>query len=255
MRDNYPLVSIVTTSFNSGKTIKQTIESILAQTYKNIEYLIIDGKSSDNTLDIAESYKDKFEAAGIVYRITSEKDHGIYDGMNKGISKASGVIIGIVNSDDWLEPDAVENVVSEYNKSNFDVCFCDINVVRSNGKHFVKTAKIRKYKTSRDLCHPGMFVTAECYKKIGNYNQAFRVYADFDLWLRVFKSNVKIVKLNKIVSNYRLGGASTKKTFKQAISIIKEKYNCYRNNGYSRLYFVESFCMEMGKFVCMKFIG
>lgn len=101
-----PLISIVTVSFNSEKTIRQTIESVLNQTYTNIEYNIVDGASTDRTVEIATQYKDDFEAKGIKYIITSEKDKGIYDAMNKGIARSHGEIVGLINSDDWYETDA-----------------------------------------------------------------------------------------------------------------------------------------------------
>ena len=106
-----PLISIITVCFNSSKTIRQTIESVLNQTYTNIEYILVDGKSTDNTVAIIEEYAPQFTAKGIVYRWVSEPDAGIYDAMNKGIKLATGEWIGIINSDDWYELDACENML------------------------------------------------------------------------------------------------------------------------------------------------
>ena len=103
-------VSIITVSYNSEKTIAHTIESVLAQIYDDIEYWIIDGKSSDGTVALAESYCSAMEQKGITYHILSEPDGGIYDAMNKGIQLATGDVIGIINSDDWLDKDALLNV-------------------------------------------------------------------------------------------------------------------------------------------------
>ena len=105
-----PLISIITVCFNSAKTIRQTIESMLNQTYTNIEYILVDGKSTDNTVAIIEEYAPQFAAKGIVYRWISEPDGGIYDAINKGIKFATGEWINIQGSDDWLELDACEQI-------------------------------------------------------------------------------------------------------------------------------------------------
>ena len=118
---NSPLVSIITVAFNSEKTICHTIESVLTQTYDNIEYWIIDGDSRDRTVEIAESSRVQMENKGIHYYILSEPDGGIYDAMNKGIRKATGEIIGIINSDDWYEPEAVETAVDTFHMTGCDL--------------------------------------------------------------------------------------------------------------------------------------
>ncbi|WP_418965060.1 glycosyltransferase, partial [Cetobacterium sp.] len=105
------LVSIVTVAYNSSKTIEKTIESVLNQSYKNIEYIIVDGESKDNTLEIIKKFQKNFENRGIKYKFISEKDNGIYDAMNKGISMCQGELVGMINSDDWYELDAVQNIV------------------------------------------------------------------------------------------------------------------------------------------------
>ena len=110
------LVSIITVAYNSEKCIRKAIESVLNQTYPHIEYTIVDGLSKDNTVAVAKEYEEKFQEKGYTYRIVSEKDNGIYDAMNKGIRMATGELIGMINSDDWYEPIAVETAVfiSEY---------------------------------------------------------------------------------------------------------------------------------------------
>ncbi|MBQ7482227.1 MAG: glycosyltransferase, partial [Lachnospiraceae bacterium] len=107
-----PSVSIITVTYNSGATLKRTIESVLAQTAAPREYIIVDGCSTDDTLSIAESFRETFDEKGISYSVISEPDNGIYDAMNKGIRLAMGDIIGMINSDDWYEPCAVETVLS-----------------------------------------------------------------------------------------------------------------------------------------------
>ena len=247
--DEQPLVSIITVSFNSEKTIRDTLESVLAQDYDRIEYLIVDGASTDSTMAIVDSYRSQFCDRGVLFRVSSEKDKGIYDAMDKGIRKSTGSIIGIVNSDDWLEPDAVSTVVGEYKKKQFEICFGSINMIKNEKIAYVKHGRVRRYKTSRDLCHPGMFVTRKAYERLGLYDIGFRLYADLDFWLRAFRNGVDYVVVDKPLSNYRLGGASNRKTLKQTIRSTKEKYACYRRNGYSRLYIFECVFMEMAKYI------
>jgi len=116
-----PLISIITVCFNSENTIKDTIESVLNQTYKNIEYLIIDGKSSDETLNIIKSFEEKFNNSKITFKWISEADKGIYDAMNKGLKMANGELIGILNSDDWYELETVKIIVEKNQGLNFSV--------------------------------------------------------------------------------------------------------------------------------------
>ena len=159
-------VSIITVSYNSEKTIAHTIESVLAQTYDDIEYWIIDGKSSDGTVALAESYCNAMEQKGIIYHILSEPDGGIYDAMNKGIRLATGDVIGIINSDDWYEPNAVGTAVHTFEKTGCDLMFADIRMYKADGSTFVKKARLRRFQTSRDWNHPTTFVKAKLYKKL-----------------------------------------------------------------------------------------
>ena len=120
------LVSIVTVCYNSEKTIRKTIESVLAQTYGQVEYIIVDGASTDNTVAVAREYEEQFRQKGYTYRIVSEKDRGIYDAMNKGLALASGELIGIINSDDWYEPDAVKTAAEKVFSASVPA---DLNIV------------------------------------------------------------------------------------------------------------------------------
>lgn len=152
------LVSIITVSYNSEKSIRRTIESVLNQTYSKIEYHIVDGLSTDNTIEIAREYDEKFAEKGIKYIISSERDNGIYDAMNKGILRSAGKIVGIINSDDWYEKNAVESAVNTYRETEFDYYYADINLIKENGKKIVKHSKQKRIVTSRHWNHPGSFV-------------------------------------------------------------------------------------------------
>lgn len=241
-------VSIITVAFNSEKTIAKTMESVLNQTYSKIEYIIVDGASTDRTVEIAESFRPKMEAKKICFRVISEPDKGIYDAMNKGIRLATGDIIGIINSDDWYEPGAVETVVKAFEEKNCDLLFANIRMHRADGSSFVKKARLRRFQTSRDWNHPTMFVKSSVYKA-----QPFRqrgIHDDYGWYLQIRKKNAKIMILDQILANFRMGGASNHKSFKEARNRIKDRYLwCYRVNGYSRLYWIECVAIEAAKMI------
>ncbi len=238
------LVSIITITYNSEKTLKYTIDSVLNQTYQNIEYIIIDGLSKDATIKIAKSYKKMFEEKKINYTIVSEKDSGIYDAMNKGIDLATGDIIGMINSDDWYESDAVEKVVNKYRETGFDLMYADLRLIKKSGTK-IKKAKIRKYATSRDWNHPTMFVDRKVYKRF--HYEVGKLYSDFDLWIKVRETDANIVVLNEVLANFRFGGASNEKNLKKVFNRIKERYSIYRKNGYSWYYIIECIFVEFLK--------
>ena len=242
------LVSITTVTYNSEKTLSKTIESILNQTYTNIEYIIVDGASKDNTVAIAESYKEAFENNGISYKIISEPDEGMYDALNKGIAMCTGDIVGNVNSDDYLELDGIEKVVKCYEETHFDFMYGNINMIYPDGRVKVRKARIRKLVVSRDWNHPSQFATRKLYNRERYVaDRKHQIHADFDLLLRVRKSDAKIVILDELISNFRMDGMSHKRSFKDSISRGRERYRIYRDNGYSFLYFFECVMVETGK--------
>lgn len=243
-----PLVSIITVSYNSEKTIRKTIESVLNQTYNKLEYRIVDGLSSDKTVEIAMEYAPLFAAKGISFLVTSEKDRGIYDAMNKGIADANGTIIGIINSDDWYESDAVETMIETYNRTGFDYYFADINLVKADGSVIVKRSKKDHIATSRHWNHPSSFVTKESYNELGGF-RCEGIHDDFDFFLRVRKAGFKIVIDNKILANFSVGGVSNDKSFEKCRKRCLDRYKCYKNNGYSSLYFIECVAIEAAKFI------
>jgi len=241
-------ISVITVSYNSEKSIKRTIKSILEQTYTNIEYWIIDGKSKDKTVEIAESFRPKMEARGIVYHIVSEPDGGIYDAMNKGIAKASGDIIGLLNSDDTYEPDALQTVADTFAREHCDLMFANIRMHKTDGSTFVKKAKLGRYETSRHWNHPTTFVKAQVYKETPFRNLG--IHDDYGFYLQVKKQGKKIVIIDKVLANFHMGGASNHKDFKAAKKRIMDRYKyCYRINGYSRLYIIECVVIEAAKMV------
>jgi len=202
-------VSIITPCLNSEKTIRYTIESVLNQTYHNIEYIIIDGGSTDTTLDIINEYHPLFKGR---MKYISEKDSGIYNAMNKGIKMSQGKLIGIINSDDYYETDAVEKAVSYMTDDIFQVVYGYINVIEQSG-----SMQIRKYKHDAEhgipLPHPSCFVTKEVYKKYGLFCEKLKISADVELTLRLYRANiVKFILCPHVLAYFRTGGVSTNST-------------------------------------------
>ena len=211
-------VSIITVVLNAEKTVARTIESVLAQTYGNIEYIIIDGRSTDNTLKIAEGYRDAFDGKGYEYHIYSENDRGIYDAMNKGIIRSTGELVGIINGDDWYEADAVEKMVKKYEAEHYDLCFADIRMCMRNGRSFIKKARVRSYTTSRDWNHPTQFVRRRVYDRF-KY-KCENISDDMDFYFKVKRSGMKICVINEVLANFTMGGVSSRIPFIQIILII-----------------------------------
>lgn len=239
-------ISVITIAYNSENCIGRTIESILAQTYENIEYWIIDGKSKDKTVEVAESYRAALEEKGVDYHIVSEPDGGIYDAMNKGIRLATGDIIGILNSDDTYEPDTLQTVAETFEKEQCELMYANIRMHKLDGSTFVKKARMRSLETSRDWNHPTTFVRADIYK--ANPFRDLGIHDDYGFFLQMKKQKRHIVIVDKVLANFRMGGASNHKSFKAARKRIMDRYKyCYRINGYSRLYMIECVAIEAAK--------
>ncbi|AQR96993.1 glycosyltransferase family 2 protein [Clostridium saccharoperbutylacetonicum] len=198
-------VSIITICLNSEKYIEQTIQSVLTQTYKDIEYIIIDGMSTDSTLDIIEKYKPLFKER---LKVISEKDSGIYNAMNKGIKYSTGEVIGIINSDDWYEEDAVENVVEMYDSKDESIIYGTM-VNRINNE--ISRIGIANYKELHNcmIGHPTVFVPRSIYDKFGFFDENFRIAADYELMLKFYSNKVNFKFVNKVIANFREGGIST----------------------------------------------
>ncbi|RNA61692.1 glycosyltransferase [Chryseobacterium nematophagum] len=206
-------ISIITVCWNSEKYIRTAIESVLNQTYKDIEYIIVDGGSSDETLDIIRSYETHFEGR---LRWISEKDKGIYDAMNKGINMATGDIVGLLNSDDfYISNSILESVEDCFNKNKVDSVFADLYYVKEDDTNKI----IRKWRTGNKKsfisgwhpAHPSFFVKKSIYNKYGLFDLTYRIAADFEIMLRFLeKHKISSFYLNNYILKMRLGGESNK---------------------------------------------
>ncbi len=244
---NSTSVSIITVTYNSEATLERTIGSVLSQTLKPFEYIIVDGCSTDDTLQIAEGYRKAFEDKGIRYTVISEPDNGIYDAMNKGIGMASGDIIGMINSDDWYEPCAVKTVTEAYEEEHFDMFYADLKMHLPSGATFIKKARYRRYATSRDWNHPTTFISRKMYDKFRYRNET--IHDDYDLVLRLRKAGAKVTVRNTVLADFTMNGTSHERSLKKTMERVKIKYGIYRDNGYSPLYFFECFLVEAAKFI------
>lgn len=239
-------VSIITVVRNNAQTISRTIESVLNQTIKPTEYFILDGCSDDDTVSIATSYQEKFAESGIIYKVISEKDNGMYDALNKGNRLASSVLIGQLNADDWYEPTAIKDMIDLYLNEHYDIAWGDILIKRPQGD-IRKKARIGKLWTTAGFCHPSMFSRRQILLQYPYACEAMD--DDFDMVTRAHKAGVKICTINHLITNYSFGGMSTKKSLKNTFFRIRMKYHTYRKNGYSPLYWFYCVAMEMAKFI------
>ena len=235
MYSDKPLVSLITVSFNSEKTIHDTIESILMQTYEKIEYIVVDGLSKDNTVSIAKSYEEKFKEKGFALKIISEKDKGLYDAMNKGVVMATGEIVGILNSDDFYTNELViEKVVSKMQEEKADCLYADLEFVdEDETDKIVRTWRAKKgdFRLGWNPPHPTTFISKETYNKFGLYKVDYTISSDYDLLYRIIhKGRVKVAYLEEFIVKMRSGGRSTS-GIKSNIVASKEIYITLKENN------------------------
>ncbi len=243
MQNDNNLVTIITPVFNGGATIARTIESVLNQTYSYIEYIIMDGKSSDRTLEIIKNYEERF-IGNKSLRVVSEPDKGMYEALNKGVRMAHGFLIGSINADDWYEPYAVEEMVRLNSKSEYDIAWADL-MIHGNNKTFIKKAKVGRFWTTAHFCHPTMFCKRKVLLDFPYLEQ--NMDDDFDMILRANNAGVQMKVLNRTLAHYSMGGMSTEKGLDRAMERISMKCNTYARNGYSRCYCFHCVLLELIK--------
>jgi glycosyltransferase involved in cell wall biosynthesis len=227
--------SIITVSFNSSQTIPNTVNSVLAQTFPNLEYIIIDGASSDGTQAIVKSFGNK------ITKFISEPDQGIYDAINKGIRHASGDIIGILNSDDVFYNDTViEKVAKVFESENPDAIYGDVQFVDHNGSvvryYSSKRFSPGKFRFGFMPAHPSFYAKRELFEKYGNYKTDYLIAADYELLIR-------FLYVNKIKTRYiempfvsMLKGGVSNKSIKSNVVLNREILRACKENGISTNY-------------------
>lgn len=227
-------VSVITATYNSGATIRNTLESVLGQTYPDIEHIVVDGGSTDDTMSLVHEYKPRYNGR---LRYISEPDEGIYDAMNKGIKMATGDVIGILNSDDfYTSPDTVETLVGELERQQVDAVYGDIHYVDNKdldkSVRYYSSAGFRRWKMLLGFmpAHPSFYCRKEVYERFGLFKTSYKVAADFENLLR-------LIYVGKISTNYvpkdcvtmRTGGASTS-GYASHRSILSDHVRAYREN-------------------------
>lgn len=207
-----PLVSIITVVLNGERYLEHTINSVLGQSYDNIEYIIIDGGSTDGTLDIIRKYDSSIE-----YWI-SRPDSGISEAFNFGIKNSSGVIIGIINSDDWYEPDAVEKVTQAFKISNSDLICGAVQFWQNNEKIIFSLSDVEKIKKETSIHHSTVFIKKNIYESFGSFDVSYKYAMDYEFLLRLKMNEVKFYSIDDVIANRRLEGIS----YKNRIHALRE---------------------------------
>lgn len=242
-------ISLVTATFNSSKTLRDTMQSVLGQTFKDVEYIIVDGGSKDGTMEIVKEFEPRFEGR---LRWVSERDRGIYDAMNKGIRMATGDVVGILNSDDFFATDDVlEKVVDTFTFDNqIDAIYGDVRYVDWDDTS--KTVRMFSGQgfTREKLCwgqmppHPSFYVKRECYEKFGLYNMNYPICADYDMFVKMFwEGKIKTKYLPETFVNMRNGGTSSSGIAVHR-KIMKERMACVREHKMP-----SNFLMQVSRYI------
>lgn len=217
--ENQPLISIITVVYNGVKTIEQTIQSVIQQPYQNKEYIIIDGGSTDGTVELIKKYE-----SYLSYWV-SERDNGIFDAMNKGIGQAKGELIGIINADDWYEENIFTTIADRFRETGSD------HVIHGIIRNFLDEEfysiignSIRRLRYNM-IQHPTCFIPRKLYHTFGTYNSTFKHSADYDLILRYVNLGVKFSFIEKPIVNFRLGGNSSNTWAEKEMYKVRVKHH------------------------------
>lgn len=236
-------ISIVTATYNSGKTLRDTMESVLAQTYPNIEHIIIDGNSKDNTMDIVRELEPRYNGR---IKYISERDNGLYDAMNKGIGMASGDVVGILNSDDFFSSHyVIEAIASTLRNSELDAVFGDIHFVDDDNLkkcvRYYSSSTFRPWmmRLGFQPAHPSFYCRKSVYDKHGAFDTNFKIAADFENLLRlIYIHRIKTGYIPLDCVTMRTGGASTSGV-KSHLHILSDHLRAYRKNGVNSNIFLD----------------
>lgn len=227
-------ISIITVTYNRAHIIRDCIEGVLKQTFKNYEYIIVDGASKDNTIEILKEYEPRFEGR---MRWISEPDKGLYDAINKGIKISTGDIVGIINSDDFFHRNDVFDIISQsFENSDVDAVYGDDRVV--SGNNLYKELRVTRanyfrtwmYRIGLMPGHQTFYVKRNLFEKYGFYKTNYKIAADFELMLRfVYVNKIKTKYIPEILMTFRMGGISTQ--FSNKLLVNKETVRACKENG------------------------
>jgi glycosyltransferase involved in cell wall biosynthesis len=198
--DRWPLVSIITIVYNGEKHIEDAIRSVQQQNYPNLQYIIVDGGSTDNTLGIIQQFRDT------VTDLISEKDEGISDAFNKGLLRAKGEIVGMINADDWYADGAIEKAVRAM--EGYDVVYGDLQLWRDGQPDFIFTGDHTRLRQEMRINHPTVFVRKNCYDRFGLFDKQYKCAMDYDLLLRLMINGCRFNHLSEVLANMRWDGLS-----------------------------------------------
>lgn len=226
------LITIITVCLNAENHIRKCIESIVGQDYTDIEYILIDGGSTDSTLKIIEFYKQKFS----FIRYISEKDFGISDAFNKGIRMSKGDIVGIINSDDWLESNILNKISREFDKG--DILHGNLQYWSNGQKGYLFVPNINGLMKDMTINHPTVFVKKHVYDTFGVFDLDFKYGMDYELLLRFYLGGVKFYHLNETIANMSLYGISDRAWFKGILESRRAKLKNGLNPTFSTIYMI-----------------
>ena len=200
-----PLVSVITVVYNGAAHLQEAVQSVLGQSYDNIEYIVVDGGSTDGTLDVIAKFEDQID-----YWL-SEPDSGIYDAMNKGIDLARGELIGMLNADDYYEAEAVAAVVKAYlRQKGSNIYFGDAMILQDDLEVRFRWHSDLRYWRGMSVIHQSMFVHREVYAVVGKYDLGYRFAADYEFFLRAIKNRISFIPTDQIIVNFRNTGLTSR---------------------------------------------
>lgn len=227
-------ITVVTAVFNAVDTVEQTLRSVAEQNYRDVEHIIVDGSSTDGTLEVIERYR------GALARVISEPDHGIYDAMNKGIAAASGEVIGFLNADDtYTGADVLEKVAERMSDETLDALFADAEFFKAtNPERVVRRFSSESFSPSKIAwgwmpAHPTLFLRRRTFEQFGVFRTEYRIAGDFELVARMFhEATLKYQYLPEVLVRMRVGGASTS-GWRNTVVLNREVLRACRENGIS----------------------
>ena len=228
-----PLVSIITIVFNGEKHIEKTIQSVLNQSYSPIEYIIVDGASTDKTMDIVLKYQSR------ISKIISEPDKGIADAFNKGIKLSIGELVGFVNADDWLEPNAIETMVQNYQPGK--IVYGNVRFWKNDKIINQSKSDHTRLREGMTMAHPGVYVPKKLYDEYGLFKLDYKIAMDYEILVRFFANKINFIKTDAIIVNMNLGGIGDKKWVLAIWEDLRVKNIYFHNKLANYYYFLKQF--------------